>query len=299
MSLLPRVTLRATALVAAAILSGCAPAIGPAVQDAQIAMAVRTALVNDPSLGTYPIDVRVAAGVVTLLGVVPSDADARRAADLVRGVAGVRDVTPALQVGPVPTATPVPVPQASGVARPGPSSPLRLIALGISATGARTHDTGLGDALAVGPSVRLPDRSGLGPAIGFTWTEVDVEAGPRGQAGLATLTLRPVMAGLAYNIAHDRGVVSASIVGGYAFNSLAADRRVAGAGRAIGVRGAPAWRAGVSTWYDVGSRIGLHLFVGGLFARPRVTFATDEAVWTEKMRADALIISVGVAYWLF
>lgn len=289
-----------SALLAAVLLTGCAPAIGPAVEDAQIVMRVRTALVNDPDLGTHPIDVRVAAGVVTLTGVVPSESEARRAVDLVRRVEGVRDVTPALEVGaaPAPPLVAPAEPQESAVARPR-EGPLRLIGLGVSLTGARTRDTGLGNTIAGGPLLRLPNRSGLTPAVGFSWTEVEVESGPRGDPGLAHLNIRPVMIGLSYNLAHDRGVVSASVVGGYAFNTLAVERNAPGAGRAIAVSGAPVWRPGLSTWYDVSPRVGLNVFLGGLVVRPRVTFASNDEIWSESLRADALLVSVGLAWWLF
>ena len=55
-----------------------------------------------------------------------------------------------------------------------------------------------------------------------------------------------------------RGRVSAgaSIVAGYAFNSLDIDTTRAGPDRAIAVGNSFAWRPGLSVWYDIAPRLG-------------------------------------------
>ncbi|MCY4508723.1 MAG: BON domain-containing protein, partial [Acidobacteria bacterium] len=70
-----------------------------AARDAQLAVRVKTALVNDVERGTMPIGVVGRAGAVTLRGAVGSAADAERAVALARGVDGVASARPARAVG--------------------------------------------------------------------------------------------------------------------------------------------------------------------------------------------------------
>jgi hypothetical protein len=147
--------------------------------------------------------------------------------------------------------------------------------------------------------VRLRPRNGWGPTIGFSWTTTKIQEGVDGQAALATLKVRPVMAGLEYGVARDRLAASFSVVGGYAFNGLDVDTTRLGQGRAIDVSNSFAARVGASVWYDVTPRIGLNLFTGYRLARPDVTFASDTTIVTRRVNADAVIVSVGIAYWVF
>jgi hyperosmotically inducible protein len=82
----------------------CSQAVSTAIDDAAITAAVKTALLNDHEIAGWTIDVDTAQGVVTLSGMVRSSREEQRAIELVRGVAGVRDVRSQLQ--PAPAATP-------------------------------------------------------------------------------------------------------------------------------------------------------------------------------------------------
>lgn len=88
------------ALLAALALPACARTLPVAVDDASISARVRTVLLNDPQVGANGISVATAGGVVTIAGSVDSQAEAQRAVDLARTVAGVRDVQSRLQVVP-------------------------------------------------------------------------------------------------------------------------------------------------------------------------------------------------------
>lgn len=89
------------ATLAAGFASGaCTPDVSQAVDDATLAANVRTALVNDPTVGAERIDVDVRKGVVTLSGTVAAPADEQRAITLARGVNGVTRVESHLQVQP-------------------------------------------------------------------------------------------------------------------------------------------------------------------------------------------------------
>ena len=307
-------TLLAVAAVAA---TGCGarsvPAAAAAVADAQTAVRVKTALVNHESLGTRPIDVRVRSGVATLDGTVRSAAEAESARQVALGVAGVARVESRLRVGdpdsPAADAGSSTAPQnvlpVAGRSRlpalaPRPEEgPLRLVGLGASVRVTRPSEAALGRTLTVGPLLRLRPRNGLGPAIAFNWTNTEIETSPGGRPGLAAIQLRPVMAGVEYGVVRGRLAVGASAVGGYSFNRLDVDTTRAGPGRAIAVGNSFVWRPGAVLWADVTPRVGINVFGGYLFARPRVTFASDTSIATERVSASSVVVSVGVAYWIF
>ena len=286
-------------LVLATVVTGCGPAIQTGFDDAQLTMRVRTALVNDPELGTEGIDVDVRGGVVELTGRVSSADLVQRAAEVVRGVDGVRSVTTTLDVAP---------PEVTGRDRPGrlPSiagpatdEPLRIIAVGAAATVGLTPDSAVDTGVGVGPVIRLRPRNGWGPSLGFGWTRTPLRMMPDGAAPLATLVVRPVMGGVEWGVSRGRFASSISLVGGYAFNSLSVDTMRTGPGRAIAVDNSLTARAGVGVWVDVTPRVGLNLFGGYRVARPNVTFASDTDVAKQSIDADAVVVSVGFAYWLF
>ena len=283
-----------------------------AVADAQTAVRVKTALVNDLLLGTLPIDVRAETGVVTLHGTVRSVEEMDRALALARGVAGVTRVESALEVGepdsPPDAGRPRPGQRDSPAATrprlpalaPRPEAgPLRLVGLGASVRVSRPSETGLGRTLAVGPLLRLRPRNGLGPTVAFNWTNTEIETGAMGEPGLAALQLRPVMGGVELGTVRGRFWAGASVVAGYSFNRLSVDTTRVGPGRAIAAGHSFVWRPGAAIWIDVTNRVGLNVFGGYLFTNPRVTFASDAAIVTERLRVNSATVSVGVAYWLF
>jgi len=91
--------LAAVALLTAGA-AGCVRQPSQAVDDATLMVQVKTALLNDPTIGAMRIEVDVNLAVVTLSGQVPSERDIQRAVALARGVTGVRDVKSALQIVP-------------------------------------------------------------------------------------------------------------------------------------------------------------------------------------------------------
>ena len=279
--------------------SGCAARSRTAIENAQTAVRVKTALVNDVELGTLPIDVEAAGGVVTLEGIVRTAAQIDRALDVARRVQGVARVESALVVGdpdpPVARATP-PLPALAPRPREGP---LRLIGAGASVRLNNPAGDALAQELDIGPILRLRSGNGLGPAIAFNWTNAEIDASPTGLPALARVRIRPVMAGVQYGFTRGRLGAGASVVAGYAFNNLDIDKTVAGSGRAVDVSNSFVWRPGVTLWYDVTQRIGINVFGGYLFTRPEVTFVSDTEVVTHRLRANAVVISVGMAYWIF
>ena len=94
------------ALIIAIVASACASARPAAVQqqqpqaveDVQVGVRVKNALVNDPQLGPRGIEVRVTRGLVILAGQVNSAEEATRAIEMARAIPGVTDVRSQLVV---------------------------------------------------------------------------------------------------------------------------------------------------------------------------------------------------------
>ncbi len=268
-------------------------------EDARTTMRVRTALVNDEALGLERIIVDVRDGRVELSGRVSAPELATRAEELVRSVEGVRAVSVSLEVGP---------PAVAGRDRPGrlPSipppdahEPSRILRVGVGGTFNLTPDGALGNGGGINPVIRLRSRTGWGPSLSMSWMRLPLKTTPSGAPALATMTVRPVMAGVEYAVSGDRLGASMSVVGGYSFNSLTLDTTQVAPGRAIGVNNAPALSAVASFWVNVTPRVGVSLFGGYLWVRPGATYASDTTLTEERLRADAVLLGVGVSYWLF
>jgi hyperosmotically inducible periplasmic protein len=90
----------ACALVLPLLMSGCGKTVGETIDDATITTRVKTALLNDPTVGGLRIDVDTFKGVVTLSGRVRSSQEEQTAIKLARQVSGVSDVKSTLQVEP-------------------------------------------------------------------------------------------------------------------------------------------------------------------------------------------------------
>lgn len=279
--------------------SGCAARSRTAVENAQTAVRVKTAIVNDVELGTLPIDVEAAGGVITLEGIVRTSDQIDRAVAVARGVQGVVRVQSALVIGDPDPPVPRPVPPLPALAPRPREGPLRLIGAGASVRLNNPSGDALADELDIGPILRLRTGNGLAPTIAFNWTNAAMETSPTGLPALARVRIRPVMAGVQYGYTRGRLGAGVSVVGGYAFNNLDIDETAVGPGRAVDVANSFVWRPGATLWYDVTPRIGINLFGGYLFTRPKVTFVSDTSVETHRMRANAVVISVGLAYWIF
>ena len=285
---------------------GCSQTISPALlQDAQTAVRVKTALVNDPVLGVRPIEVSVVNGVARLSGSVASDVERQHAVDLARSVDGVRDVRAEVVVRVTAGGD---EPGAAGTEIDGTASPdvldadelneaePRLLAIGISLRHSRPAGGDLDSAVRLGPLFRLGSGRGLGVSLGFGWFGADLSAG----SSLAgQVRVRPVMAGLAYTLGDDRLSASLSLVGGRAFNSLSGPQRSEGPAWALDVRDSVAWRPGVSLWLDVSRRTALHLSAGYLMTSPRLTVLDNGLMKTRTLRADTTILNTGMVYKLF
>ena len=277
----------------------------PAVADAQTAVAdaltavrVKTALVNDIDLGELPIEVRAAAGVVTLEGIVLTADQVGRAVALAEGVPGVARVESALAVGDPDPLAEQGRPRLPALAPRPAEGPLRLIGAG-GTMRLRASGNLLDRIRTIRPVFRFRSNTGFGPAVEFSGTEAALEPAAGTQPALAAVRLRPVMAGLEYSVVSGRVTFGASVVGGYSFNSLNVETARAGPGRAIAVANSFVIEPGVDVWFDATRRIGITLRAGYLVSRPNVTFGSDDTVTTQRIRVNAVVVSAGLAYWIF
>src|SRR5688572_21718597 len=169
---LSRALATCTAGLICAMVPACSAAVDrAAIQDAQTAARVRTALVNDPELDVSEIDVRVEGHVVQLAGRVRAQTDADRAAAVARSVPGVQGVELALQVG---VEAPAELPDARAPSRSASADNLPeieaepgLIAVGVSAGLSYPRSPALEHRVAISPVIKLGSGEGLGVAVGF------------------------------------------------------------------------------------------------------------------------------------
>jgi len=275
------------------------------VQDAQIAVRVKTALVNDAVLGVQPIEVSVTDGVARLSGSVASGAQAQRAVAVTRAVDGVRDVRSDLVVS-APSTDTAPVteeePRDTGLParRFGADDEVitepRVLAVGVSFRQNHPVSEDLGSSIGFGPSFRLGSGSGLGIGIGFGWFATDVSAG---STPLGRVRIRPVLGGLSYTFRRDRVSASLALLAGAASNTLSEQDRSIGPVWALNVRNSVVARPGVSLWFDVSRRAAFNVSANYVITRPRFSVLEDGRVLSRTLHADAVLLSTGVVYKLF
>ena len=80
--------------------AACGKTVGETIDDTTITTRVKTAMLNDPTVGGLRIDVDTFKGVVTLSGRVKTQAEKDQAVSLARKIDGVTDVKDALQIIP-------------------------------------------------------------------------------------------------------------------------------------------------------------------------------------------------------
>lgn len=90
---------RACSLVLVLLLTGCGASTSWSKDDPSISTHVKIALLNDAQVASYRIDAKTSAGVVTLSGTVPAQAELDRAVAVARKVKGVKGVRSELKVG--------------------------------------------------------------------------------------------------------------------------------------------------------------------------------------------------------
>ena len=289
-----------TLLVSGIPFAGCRTAIDPvAIADAQTAVRVKTALVNDPTIGEFAIEVRVMGGVVVLSGRVRGPTDATRAIDLARAVPGVTEVRSDLRVGGDAQAPPGPADQAApGIDSREIDSGPGLLAVGIAAGWSVPRATALKTRLAFSPLFKIGSPQGLGPAIGFDWFQADL-ASMDDVVPITRVHVKPIMLGVGYTLTSARFSLTPSVVGGYAFNSLTVTDIGTARGLPVEVANSLVWRAGVSAWYNMTARTAVNASAGYLKTGLRLTVLEGGQLVERRARGDTTIVHVGLVYRVF
>jgi hypothetical protein len=302
---MPLLVWRTVAVVlCAGAVGACSAAIRPIHRlDAQTAVRVKTALINDSELGVLPIEVHVASGVVTLSGRVRTQAEADRAEALAGGVPGVTAVSSNLHVvgaAPAPGPSDQERPPSDGLldADLKASNQKRLLAVGGTIGWSRPAEDRLASGVSVGPLIRLGSGHGFGPAVAFGWYGTDVHSAVDSRR-LAHLRIRPVMAGVALRRSGDRFSTSVELVAGVAFNGVHPRTPIHADELPVDVSSSFVWRPGTSLWVDLNARLAIGLSAGYAVTRPRLTTIEDGSVRTRRVHADALLVKTGLVYKLF
>lgn len=177
------------------------------------------------------------------------------------------------------------------------------VSIGGSVTFVQPTEDGLKSTVGVGPLVRLNPRRGWGPAGALNWFRADIE-NPSGEAGdFARLRIRPLMAGVAYSVGAGTVMTSLSIVAGPSFNRV--DFEDSFLARASGtpfidVENSIAVRPGVNVTVTVAPRVAIVGFGGYLINRPDIVYRdTAGNEFTNRWKADAVVLSVGAVYSIF
>lgn len=288
-------------LVMLAFAAGCRTGVDPlAISDAQTAARVKTALVNDPDLGERTIEVRVVLGVVQLSGRVLTQAEADRAVAIARGVGGVVDVQAILQIGGQAASPPderrFDIPEFDS---PEVQDNPDLLALGASVAWSAPREAALKTRVTLSPLIRLGSSRGFGLAVGLNWFQAQLQSLTDRPDVLTRVQIKPLMIGAGYTAASERISLSASVVGGYAWNSLTIIDTGTAVGLPIEVDNSLVWRPGVSLWYDVSRSIALNFSVGHVITRLRLTVLEDGRLEKRSQRGDTTIVHAGIAYKLF
>ncbi|MGE0592421.1 MAG: outer membrane beta-barrel protein [Vicinamibacterales bacterium] len=175
------------------------------------------------------------------------------------------------------------------------------IGLGLSTTVNVTTDGEVGTGVGVGVLVRLNPRAGWGASGAFNWLDADM-SNPAGTPGeFARLRIRPLMAGVSYNVVTGRLLTSFSVVGGPSFNSARFDERFPGSAlAAIDVSNSVALRPGIGLTYSLRPRVALVGFGGYMLNRPDIRYRDSSGTeFRNQWRADAVVLSIGAVYSLF
>ncbi len=142
----------------------------------------------------------------------------------------------------------------------------------------------------------------------FSWFDTDVQGTVgSGTVGLGNMRIRPIMAGYGYTWVRGRLALTGDVVGGYSFNSFKLDasavqeysRRLGATGIDAEATNAFALKPEIQGWYDLNSRFGLKIDCGYLISRPSVVITSSLGEDVHHIRADGLLVTVGLVYSLF
>jgi hypothetical protein len=173
--------------------------------------------------------------------------------------------------------------------------------VGVAATSIRPADDDVRPTVGVGVTVARVPRPGWGMTGALNWFESDIE-GAFIDIGdtIGRLEVRPLMGGVSYTIMQGRLATGFSMVAGPSFNRVwisdeVRDRLDVSDRNDVSI----AVRPGVNLSYAVQPRVAITGFGGYLFNRPHFRFRTSAGEIRNAWKADAVVLSAGVAVALF
>ncbi len=155
---------------------------------------------------------------------------------------------------------------------------------------------------------RLRRGTGLGFSLGMGWYTSDVSRDVDGKiVPLGAITVRPVMVGASYTRQFARFALTAGLVGGWSFNSVAqTPAQQKGYGEAIGMPDAHlsasnCWvaRPSVTFWYELGNHVGAYATLGYAMVRPTVTAHGAAGQRGGAVNLSGGVLSFGLTYGVF
>lgn len=183
-----------------------------------------------------------------------------------------------------------------------------ILTVGVAASIYRAPDNEVEDPTGFGLVARLRRPSGIGFTVGLDWFTANVRAEIGGiDTPLASLKIRPVMAGYGLTRQYSDFSVTASVVAGYAFNSIsrtgaaqdAYANRLGLQGTRFEVSNCLAVRPDFSIWWELGNRWGLLTSVSYMYARPTITTTTPLGASRRTVNASSPMLTVGIGYGVF
>jgi hypothetical protein len=167
-----------------------------------------------------------------------------------------------------------------------------------------------GDDFGIGLLWRIGhSKPGFGWEWGLNWFSsiIDRSLNDSPPFKLGKLHIHPFMVGYGYTHLMGRNAIKGSVQGGYAFTSFAATPSAADVYRdQLGARSFSTDSANtfvvkpqVSVWHDIDSKLGMNVSVGYMIARPHLTVSTTLGEQRARIRADMLMMKVGLVYSVF
>jgi hypothetical protein len=146
-------------------------------------------------------------------------------------------------------------------------------------------------------------HSGWGPSFGIDWHSTDFNHSFGSvDAPFGTLRTRALLLGYGHTQRIHRFSASASVSGGYSFNDFSTAGAAGPAAAAAGVSlvgvsigNSAVLRPDVAVWYDVFRHVGVGVSAAYLVSRPTETMTTAIGSQSQRLRADAFELTVGVA----
>jgi hypothetical protein len=182
-----------------------------------------------------------------------------------------------------------------------------ILTVGVATSIYRATDEHVEDPVGVGLVARLRRPSGVGVTVGLDWYKSNVYediGGTRTQ--VASLKMRPIMAGIALTRQYSQFAVSGSFVIGYAFNSIngtgGAQSAYASLGRpgtTFAIGNSLAMRPDFSIWWEIGNHFGLLTSISYMASRPTLTTSSPSGVTSRVVNTSAPMLTLGIGYGVF